>query len=117
MQRKQNGQFTSQGLRGNSFAKGNRPNKTTFKKGVNHTGTTHPSWRGGVQVMRKDCVYVYTDTNTRVRRPKLVWESVYGPLPKGYVLIHIDGDRYNDDINNLEAITRAELVARNNKRI
>lgn len=65
--------------------------------------------------MTHDCIIVTVAPNVRIRRPVLVWESVYGKLPKGYIIIHKDGDRYNDDLNNLEAITRAELLARNRK--
>lgn len=79
------------------------------------TKETHPSWKGGVHHIKNDCNYVLTDTNKRERRPKLVWEQAYGALPKGYVIVHRDGDRHNDDINNLEAITRAELLQRNRK--
>ena len=66
-----------------------------------------------MQHFRNDCVYITVAPNVRVRRPVLVWQSVYGKLPKKYVIIHKDGDRYNDDINNLEAITRAEMLRRN----
>jgi hypothetical protein len=31
----------------------------------------------------------------------------------GYVVIHLDMDAHNDDISNLKAITRAELLKRN----
>ncbi len=109
------GRFTSEGLKGNVFAKGNKPNKTTFKKGQ-FVGENHPSWKGGNQVMKKDCVYVNIGSNKRERRPKLVWEEVNGKLPEGFVIIHLDEDRYNDDIENLEAISRKELLARNRKK-
>lgn len=37
---------------------------------------------------------------------RYVWESNYGHIPKGYVIHHIDGDRTNNDINNLEILTK-----------
>lgn len=37
-------------------------------------------------------------------------------IPRGCVVWHKDGDPRNNDLNNLEIITRAELVKRNNKR-
>lgn len=115
MKRTKRGCFTSEGLKGNQFAKGNKPNVTTFAKGKDHTLERHPSWKGGVEIMSKDCAYIAVGTNKRKRRPHVVWESVYGELPKGYVLVHKDGNRYNDDIENLEAITRAELLDRNRR--
>ena len=85
---------------------------TQFKKGQ-FVGQEHPSWKGGVQRMKNDCVYIYTGNGKRERRPRLVWEAHYGEIPKGYLISHKDGDRYNDNIENLELITRAELLKRN----
>jgi hypothetical protein len=106
--------FTIESSLGNQHAKGNPKNRTTWNKG-DTAMDKHPQWKGGVQHIRNDCVYVTVAPNVRVRRPLLVYESVYGKLPKGYIIIHKDGDRYNDDIDNLEAITRAELLVRNRK--
>jgi len=95
--------------------KGFRPSKETeFKSGPEHTGESHPSWKGGVQKYKKDCVHLWGGNGKRLRRPKFVYEHYHGPIPKGYVIYHIDGDKNNDDINNLEAISRAELLKRNN---
>lgn len=105
------GQFTSEGSKGNQHAKGNPPNRTSFSSKV--WGEKHPSWRGGVHDMKKDVIYLNVGSNKRVRRPLYVYESVYGKIPKGYVIYHIDGDMHNDDIENLEAITRAEMLERN----
>ena len=49
------------------------------------------------------------------------WERLYNPVinpkripcPKGYVVYHIDGDKYNNHAKNLIVISRSEL-ARNN---
>lgn len=104
--------FTREGSLGNQHAKGNKPNRTTFQKGV-FVMEKHPCWKGGVQFVKNDCVYINVGGGKRIRRPKMVWESVYGELPKGYIIIHMDGNSFNDDISNLEAITRAELLKRN----
>ncbi len=110
---KNSGRFTSERMKGNQNAKGNKPNKTTFRKGKNHTGKKHPNWKGGVQKNTTDCTYLHSGNNKRVRRPKAIWESEHGKLPKGYVIYHIDGDKDNDEIKNLEAISRVELLKRN----
>lgn len=85
-----------------------------FKKGQ-FVGENHPSWKGGIQHNEKDCKYIHTGAGKRKRHPRYVWEQVYGELPKGYVIFHKDGDKDNDHIDNLEAITRSELMARNRK--
>lgn len=48
----------------------------------------------------------------------LVWECFKGPRRKGYVINHIDGNRMNCALSNLEEITQkaniANVIARNN---
>lgn len=106
-----------------SFKKGQTPwNKgkegfnpspeTQFKTGE-LVGKDHPSWKGGVHMVKNDCAHLWTGANKRARRPRVIYEEYYGPIPKGYVVIHIDGNRYNDDIGNLEAISRADNLKRN----
>lgn len=43
----------------------------------------------------------------------LIWEEANGPLPKGCAVVFRDGNNRNFDINNLELVTRAELMRRN----
>jgi hypothetical protein len=89
---------------------------TEFKKGQ-FTGENHPSWKGGVQKNKTDCVYLYDGTNKRVRRPKKIYEDKYGAIPKGWILYHLDQNKDNDDIDNLIAMPRAILVKINANRI
>lgn len=108
------GQFVKGITPWNKGKKDFRPSPDTeFKSGDNHTGEKHPSWRGGEQFMKNDCVYLWCGTNKRKRRPRAIYEEHYGAIPKGMVIYHIDGDKENDSIENLEAITRGELLKRN----
>lgn len=43
----------------------------------------------------------------------LIWEAANGPLPPGHAIAFKDGDKTNIDPNNLECITRGELMRRN----
>jgi hypothetical protein len=90
--------------------------ETEFKKGQ-FTGSNHPSWKGGEQIPKSDCVYLFSDTNKRVRRPRKFYEDAYGEIPKGWILYHLDKDRYNDNLDNLIAIPRAILVMINSNRL
>lgn len=87
-----------------------------YKKGENHTGKNHPSWKGGVQKLTNDCTYLWTGTCNRVRRPRAIYEEHHGSIPKGYVIRHLDGDHHNDSIDNLVAISRAENMKLNAKK-
>lgn len=52
------------------------------------------------------------DPNVWKARSLIVWEEHNGQLAEGLLLYHTDGNSLNDDIGNLEAITRAENLAR-----
>jgi hypothetical protein len=112
MLRNSKGQFLPGSMKGNQFAKGNPANKGSFRKGE-HTMEKHPSWKGGIQIMKRDGVYVNIGNGKRIPRGRYNWEQVYGELPKGYIIYHKDGNNKNDAIDNLEAMTRAELITRN----
>lgn len=53
----------------------------------------------------KDSLWVLTH--------RLVWESIYGPIPKGYVVRFKDGNNLNIHIENLECIPMRENAIRN----
>lgn len=116
MMRNEKGQFIKGSISWNEGMKGFRPSpETEFKEGQ-FFGDLHPSWKGGVQINKKDCAYLWDGANKRKRRPRAVWEEHHGTLSKGMVIIHLDNDKYNDDIQNLSAITRAELLKLNREK-
>ena len=87
---------------------------TSFKKG-NIPVSTLPV---GSVVVRSDGLQ-----QTKIAEPNvwrlthiLGWEAVNGPLPKGHVLKFKDGNKANIDLNNLELISRAELLRLNHHR-
>lgn len=43
----------------------------------------------------------------------VVWEAANGPLPKGHAICFKDGNKRNVALDNLELVTRRELMARN----
>ena len=94
----------------NARAKG--PCKTSFKK-----GQRPDNWKpvGHERIDTKDG-YIYIKTaEPNVFRLKhcVVWEQHHGEIPEGCVVAFIDGDKTNLNINNLELITRHELLIRN----
>lgn len=43
----------------------------------------------------------------------ILWESVNGPLPEGHALVFRNGDKTDIRLDNLELITRSDLLRRN----
>ena len=43
----------------------------------------------------------------------VAWERVNGPLPKGYAILFLDGNKQNTDISNLRLMSRSELLIMN----
>lgn len=87
--------------------------ETEFKRGQ-YVGEKHPSWKGGLQ-KTKEGYYRWIGANKRVKNSRYIYEKRFGEIPKGYVIYHKDGDKYNDSIDNLTLITRSELLQLNKK--
>lgn len=47
-----------------------------------------------------------------VKASRVIYESVHGVIPDGLEVDHEDGNRANDSISNLEAVTAAENIQR-----
>lgn len=99
--------------------KGKHPSEYVSKEGLDKMSLTHfksvpveqhPSYKGGIQKPKNDCYYVAVTNNVRLRKPRVIWEQHNGKIPHGMIIIHEDGNRYNDNIDNLRCITRAELI-------
>ncbi len=56
----------------------------------------------------------YVSHNTSRNQHKFehhrVWERANGPIPEGHVLHHVNGDRRDNRLENLQLVTRAEHV-------
>lgn len=45
-----------------------------------------------------------------MERSRVVWEAVNGPIGRGMVIHHKDKNAMNDDIDNLECLTRSQHI-------
>lgn len=43
----------------------------------------------------------------------MLWEAAHGPVPAGHALAFVNGDKTDIRLDNLECISRRELMARN----
>lgn len=95
---------------------------TMFKKGQlphNTRGHGHEriDSRDGYVVMIVEEMNPWTGAATRpVHKHRYLWEHVNGPIPEGYALKCLDGDKTNTDPSNWEAVPRGVLVRLNGGR-
>jgi hypothetical protein len=74
-------------------------------------GAKNHNWKGGrtvgtagyVEMLAPD--HPRADSKGYVREHILVYEAAYGPVPKGYVVHHKNGDKQDNRLENLEAMT------------
>jgi hypothetical protein len=89
--------------------------ETQFKKG-NHPHTWRPvgsfrfSKEGYLQQKVTDTGYPPKDWRAV---HNLIWEDAHGPIPPLHAVCFRDGDKSNIELENLELISRAELMRRN----
>lgn len=43
---------------------------------------------------------------------RIIWEKYYGKIPEGYIVHHIDGNKLNNNIENLQLMTETEHAKR-----
>lgn len=61
-----------------------------------------------VKFTRDNKTGYYLNSTLRKRMHRYVWEYYNGDIPKGFQIHHIDHDKSNNDISNLEMITRTK---------
>lgn len=90
-------------------------NKTSFKKGTippNQVPVGTESYVKGGYIKVK-----VADPNKWELKQRFIYKQHHGEVPKGYSIIFADGNIYNYDIDNLIAVSRAELLVINNNKL
>ena len=59
----------------------------------------------GIYFCRDDNTGYYLNSTLKVRMHRYVWEQEVGPIPDGFDVHHIDGDKSNNSIDNLSLLT------------
>lgn len=105
--------------KGTSYTAGGRSSETRFKPGHRGGKAAELYKPIGTERISKDG-YLERKINDdfplqkRWRAVHIIeWEAINGPLPAGHALVFRDGDKANTGPENLELITRAELMRRN----
>ena len=63
----------------------------------------------GTARLRKDgYYYISTKKHNGCLLHRLIYEKYCGPIPNGYVVHHIDGNKQNNEISNLVLLSRNE---------
>lgn len=84
--------------------------ETQFKKGHVPMNTAHD---GAIRLRGDGYLYIRKEKGNWELLHHHVWKQKYGDLPSGKVIVFKNGNTRNCIIENLEAITRKELVKRN----
>lgn len=108
----------NKGLRRPGWAPG-RMRETQFRKGERR-GVAVKLWKPiGTERINKDG-YLERKINNDLplqRRWRavhlIVWEAANGPVPRGHAVVFKNGDKTDIRLDNLELVTRRELMARN----
>lgn len=99
-----------------------QPNSGNFQKGHvpqnrRHLGSERICKKDGYVLVKVEEEDPYTEAKTRYRHKHVVlWEEHNGPVPDGMVVLIRGGDKRSFDIDDLELVSRHELLRLNNLR-
>lgn len=85
--------------------------RTMFKKGqIPHNkkpvGSTRLNVEGYIEIK-------VAEPNKYVLEQRYVWEQAHGPIPKNYVLLHRNGVKHDNRLENLMLLSKSELIRLN----
>lgn len=99
--------------------------KTTYKKGntpANAVPIGTEKWKSNHK-NRNDEGFLYVKVQDKKGRfnwkqkHRLLWEQAYGPIPKGYKVIFLDGDRHHIELNNLALVSNSQMLIMNKNKL
>ncbi|KKM99553.1 hypothetical protein LCGC14_1146770 [marine sediment metagenome] len=84
-------------------------------RAVRHLGENNPNWRQGRTSDKLGYVYVRirpgahrAGQHAYRAEHRVVWEAAHGPIPKGWIIHHLNGIKGDNRIENLAAMPRSE---------
>ena len=63
---------------------------------------------GNAKIRNDGYYYITTKENNGKLLHRLIYEDEFGPIPQGFVVHHLDGNKQNNEINNLVLLSISE---------
>lgn len=74
---------------------------------VGKFGESNNAWKGGRNITNKGYVRI-RKFGGYILEHRFVWEQANGPIPEGFQIHHIDGDKTNNKLSNLQLLSNSE---------
>lgn len=76
-------------------------------RGQQTKGDRSSSWKGGRVFRKRDGYWELRIDGERILEHRYVWEQAHGPLPKNWVVHHLNGIKDDNRIENLVGMARS----------
>lgn len=94
---------------GAAIALSMQKSKVVGKGNLGKRGPDAPNWKGGQRIAPNGRVSIWDPDKRRyIPRAVLIWESLHGPVGRGYVIHHRNADPEDDREENLIRLSNSE---------
>lgn len=62
----------------------------------------------GRRFTKRPTGYIHETGGERVALHRVMWEEVYGPIPDGFEIQHVDGDKTHNEVANFVCLSKAD---------
>ena len=70
----------------------------------------HLSRGKGYRISKDGYKFINIARRKEIQEHRLIWIKYNGEIPKRFIIHHIDGDKLNNDIHNLQLLTNSEHI-------